>query len=47
MNQGIEWGLLMKKNKSQKSRASVPLSEAIKKCEILPEWGTYIFELVK
>ncbi len=26
MNQGTEWGLLMKKNRSQKSRASVPLS---------------------
>jgi hypothetical protein len=25
MNQGTEWGLLMKKKKSQKSRASVPL----------------------
>jgi hypothetical protein len=25
MNQGTEWGLLMKKNRSQKSRASVPL----------------------
>jgi hypothetical protein len=25
MNQGTEWMLLMKKNKSQKSRASVPL----------------------
>jgi hypothetical protein len=26
MNQGTEWGLLMKKNRSQKSRASVPLT---------------------
>jgi hypothetical protein len=26
MNQGTKWLLLMKKNKSQKSRASVPLS---------------------
>ncbi len=26
MNQGTEWGLLMKKNRSQKSRASVPLN---------------------
>jgi hypothetical protein len=25
MNQGTEWGLLMEKNRSQKSRASVPL----------------------
>jgi hypothetical protein len=25
MNQGTEWGLLMKKNRSQKSCASVPL----------------------
>ncbi len=25
MNQGTEWGLLMKKNRSKKSRASVPL----------------------
>jgi hypothetical protein len=25
MNQGTEWGLLMKKTRSQKSRASVPL----------------------
>jgi hypothetical protein len=28
MNQGTEWGLLMKKKKSQKSRASVPLKWA-------------------
>jgi hypothetical protein len=27
MNQGTEWGLLMKKNRSKKSRASVPLSK--------------------
>ncbi len=27
MNQGTEWGLLMKKNRSQKSRASVPLRQ--------------------
>jgi hypothetical protein len=27
MNQGTEWVLLMKKNRSQKSRASVPLIE--------------------
>jgi hypothetical protein len=27
MNQGTEWGLLMKKNRSQKSRASVPLTQ--------------------
>jgi hypothetical protein len=26
MNQGTEWGLLMKKNRSQKSRASVTLN---------------------
>jgi hypothetical protein len=25
MNQGTEWGLLMKNNRSQKSRAGVPL----------------------
>jgi hypothetical protein len=29
MNQGTEWGLLMKKNRSQKSRASVPLSKSV------------------
>ncbi len=26
MNQGTDWGILMKKNRSQKSRASVPLN---------------------
>ncbi len=26
MNQGTKWGLLMKKNRSKKSRASVPLN---------------------
>jgi hypothetical protein len=30
MNQGTEWGLLMKKKKSQKSRASVPLSQRLR-----------------
>ncbi len=29
MNQGTEWGLLMKKKKSQKSRASVPLNDLV------------------
>jgi hypothetical protein len=32
MNQGTEWGLLMKKKKSQKSRASVPLRGDSREC---------------
>ncbi len=40
MNQGTEWGLLMKKNRSQKSRASVPLSH----CRDIPlqSFGSHI-----
>jgi hypothetical protein len=47
MNQGTKWVLLMKKNKSKKSRASVPLSSARAGMNVVRYIKVYSVRLVR